>query len=427
MKLRMSSICLTAIAPMIFLATAFGQRPSCPGSGVPVLPNQGVTLSQVNYSFPNASGDGLSGTGEVDVSVPELIASTGQSSGFVNIVTAAGWVTQNLPILAGYPYENISTTFSLGTSSGIPVTQITAAICYNPDALTESPSGPITTVFSVGSVGFNAQGQGPNLAAAPSPPKARAIVFSGGLFSAALQASHQNVQTANNQCGPAAVANNFTWLSTTYGTQVPNMNILGLRGNPAASLVGQLDLTMKRPARERPDGNPLNVLPQLQGLMQYLKNSNILNLTLKHQGNSPFGDGFTGAANVNFAGLTSNGQGAIVTPQFIFNEVQANSAVEYGDQRHVMDIVGAGSILGAPFILYVSDHLQTACSVNKKPCPPNKLINDDKGTQYIDFSFLCQAGRGENDPCKPKLTQQPVAVYGSQDGLAAVDVFTQRP
>ncbi|MGB7554097.1 MAG: hypothetical protein WBM04_06970 [Candidatus Korobacteraceae bacterium] len=426
MKRRMSFLYLaTIIAPFIFLPTVFGQQVYCPQSGIPLLPNQGVTFSQVTYSFKNVLGNGPSGTGQVDVSVPDLIAITGQSSGFINIVTPAGWVTQNLPILPGYPYEDVSTTFDLGTSDGIAVSQITALLCYTPDALMESPGGPITAIFSVGSVGFNAQGQGPNLDAAPPPPKARSVVFPGGLFSVALQPNHQNVQAADNQCGPAAVANNFTWLKTTYGTPIPDMNVLGLRGNPANSLVGQLDLTMGRTARTRADGDILKVLPQLQGLMQYLKNNNILNLTLKHQGTSPFGDGFTGGANVAFATLTSTGQGKIVSPQFIFNEVLGNSAVEYGDMRHVMDVVGAGSILGAPFILYVSDHLQTACSV--KPCPPNKFINDDKGTEYVDFSFLCQAGRGQNDACIPDPAKQPVAVYGSQDGAAAVNVFTQRP
>ena len=107
------------------------------------------------------------------------------------------------------------------------------------------------------------------------------------------------------------------------------MNVLGLTGNPANSIVAQLDNAMGRGATDRAKGNSLGVESQLEGLMAYLNNNNV-RLNLKHQGLSPFGgDPFTGANNVTVGALTSVGQGTIVDPNFIFNEIVAGAAAEY--------------------------------------------------------------------------------------------------
>jgi hypothetical protein len=298
----------------------------------------------------------------------------------------------------------MTTTFNLGVSSGT-VTSLNAFVDYTSAPLLNAPSGTQNT-FSVAPVGYNAEGQGPNLTAAPGPPPVGAITFQfGGLVRASVQPNHQNVQAANNQCGPAAVANSLTWLKTTYGVPIPDRNIPGLRGNPADSLVGRLDLADGRAATSRASGSPLNVLPQLQGKLTYLAGIDVKNLVLKHQGLSPFaGDGFTGARNFTFAGLTSFGQGTIVSPDFIFNEIRKGEDVELGDLRHVMNVIGAGSILGFPFVLYVSDHIQT----NGDPM-------DKLGTNHIDFSFLIPQAGGA----------QPKFVFGDQDGSSAVNVFTE--
>src|SRR5262245_5614555 len=84
-----------------------------------IAPGQGVDFSQVTWSFPGASGNGPSGTGQVDLNISQLIASSGLSSGFINITTSSGWVTQNLPILPGFTYYDLTTTFNLGSTGGI--------------------------------------------------------------------------------------------------------------------------------------------------------------------------------------------------------------------------------------------------------------------------------------------------------------------
>jgi hypothetical protein len=436
----LSLLVATTLVMFMFAPAALGQQ--CFGGSQGIPAGAGVALSQVTWSFDGASGDGVSGTGQVDVNVPMLIAYTqqqgnGLSNGFINIVTtdALGntqWVVENLPILPGYPYADISTMFYL--NDGTAIQAMNAGVCYSQDPLTEAPSLQLSA-FSVGSAEFDAGGKGGEVAAAPPPPPFN-IVFPNpfGVFKFAFQANHPNVQTAVNQCAPASMANNFTWLKTTFGTAIPDPNNLGLRNTVANSLVGKLDMThwsdptlksAKRPycgtvagraAKSRLDGCAVNSLWWLKGYMTYLNGNNIA-LTLKHQGND--GVGFVGANNVTVGALTSTGQGNIVQPDFIYNEILNNSAVEYGDEHapavgggHAMDVIAAGSVLGAPFIFYVSDHKQK---------------NDNDGTQYIDASFLCQPGVTSFGTCNPDATKAPVVLFGDEDGSKVDTVFTQHP
>lgn len=171
-------------------------------------------------------------------------------------------------------------------------------------------------------------------------------------------------------------------------------------------------------ALSRIQGAGVPSITQLQDSMQYLSGNNIANLTLKHQGVSPFQcDAFNGGQNVVWAGLTSNGQGAKVDPTFIFNEIQAGSAFEYDgvwynrlgpSGGHAMDIIGAGTTNEIPWIAYVSDHLQT----DQDP-------GDQLGTRYIDYSYIVPSNQTPN--------QQPILVYGAMNGALAVAVMTQHP
>ncbi len=427
---------LVTVITIAFLALALpGVAQDCASQGgIVVHPGQGVELSQVSYSFQQVLANvGLqpSSTGEIDINVPQLTPL--MSSGFINVVSDAGWVVPNLPILPGfydtYGYANISTTLNLNVSVGTTVSSLNATVCYSSQPLTQISSDSLET-FAVGSTQYNGEGLGVGVGTAeiPAPPPI-GFAFPGGQFRWWIQFGHQNVQAADNQCAPASVANNFTWLKTVYGTPIPDKNILGLRGNPANSLVANLDMSMQsvknnnncdlnnvgREAASRVDGKAVPALSQLQGSMQYLSGNNILNLTLKHQGFSPFVcDGFNGGLPYAWAGLNSAGQGVKVDPNFIFNELSSGSAVEYDGVwyngigvpagGHAMDIISAGNILGIPFIFYVSDHDQ---------------LHDNNGTQYIDFSFLVPSNNTPN--------QQPLLLWGQMSGAVAVAVITQHP
>ncbi len=427
----LSLLAATTIALFISAPTAVAQDCASQG-GIVVPPGQAVVFSQISYSFEDAIA-AHSSTGQVDVNVPQLI--TLMNSGYINVVTDAGWVTQNVPVPPGfydkYGYQNISTTFNLNVQSGTLASSLNATVCYSSQPLMQITSSSLDN-FAVGSAGYNAEGLGDlNLNVVPAPPPIAGMDFDPqGLNQFVMQPLHENVQTAFMQCGPAAFANNFSWLRNFWGVPIPDPNIKGLRNWGPRSLVGRMDMNMQsyrtlygrcyadmvgRWAINRAWGTGVPVLSQVLGSMQYLKQNGIVGLTLKHQGLSPFPcDGFTGAQDYKWVGLASSGQGTQVDPAFIFDEVSAGSAVEYDAVwynrlgqplgGHVMDIIGAGTTAGRPWIQYVSDHLQT----NQDP-------TDRLGTKSIDFSYL-QPTQGQ-----PKLVQ------GQMSGALVVAVITQHP
>ncbi len=432
MKSRILSLLASATIALFAIGSAAVAQDCASQGGIVVSPSQGVVFSQVSYSFTDANVPN-SPTGQLDINVPQL--TTLMSSGFINVVTGAGWVAQNVPVLPGYydqyGYSDVSTTFNLNIAAGTPVASLQATVCYSSQPLVQITSSSFTT-FAVAANSYNAEGlSDKNLNEVPPPPPIAAMAFDPqgqNLF--ALQIGHTNVQTASMQCGPAAFANNFAWLKTFWGVPIPDNNVKGLRNWVPGSLVGQMDMNIQsfrglygrciadvvgRLAWSRERGIGVPVISQVLGSMQYLNKNGINNLTLKHQGLSPFQcDGFTGARNYNWVGLTSTGQGVKVDPNFIINEVQANSAVEYdavlfngfgqAAGGHVMDIIGAGTTNGKPWIMYVSDHLQT-----------NVDHYDQFGTTSVDFSYL------------KTTAAQPLIVGGPQNGTYIVAVITQHP
>jgi len=465
MKTRIQSFLASTTIALFFLASAAVAQDCASQGGVIVHPGQGVEFSQVSYSFDEVLANvGLqpSSTGEVDVDTSQL--QTIMSSGFVNVVTDAGWVTQNLPILAtDNDAYDISTTLNLNIAAGSPLSSLNATVCYSSQSLTQISSAAFDT-FTVGSTEYSAEGIGDQgMDFIPPPPPIGGLTFdSHAPDKSYMQPLHSadatDVQTADNQCAPASVANSFAWLNLRWNVPIPDANILGLRDTVAGSLVGELDMDMQSPdpkrypkscandqpgrwAFDRAKGFGTPALSQLRGSLWYLSDNNILNLTLKHQGLSPFScDGFNGAANVNFKGLVSTGQGTKVDPTFIYNEVRNDSAVEYDGVwynrfaqpagGHAMDIVGAGTTKNRAWIYYVSDHLQTKCGAQRNKdgsCP--FFINDDKGTTYtgkdgkqhmiVDFSYLIPSNLTPN--------QQPLIYGGQMNGAYAVSVMTQHP
>ncbi len=70
-KRTLSFLIATTLVMFVFVPAGFGQCVRGP-QGIP--DGSGVALAQVTWSFEGASGDGVSGTGQVDVNVRVLIA-----------------------------------------------------------------------------------------------------------------------------------------------------------------------------------------------------------------------------------------------------------------------------------------------------------------------------------------------------------------
>jgi len=346
-------------------------------STVAVGPGEGVTLQQVDYNW-DTSPDVDSTTGELDVDIPTLTSATGITSGFLNVGTSLGWVVQNLPVDAtDDPYAEITTQFDLSQTDGSAVTTESADVEFSSSPVTSFSTGS-TQMFSVGDVGYDGSGKGATAVSGTETAPAPGVVsFVGGpAFTFCFQANHPNIEAADNQCGPASVANSLTWLKTTYGLAIPDNNVQGLCDT--TSLVGKLDTLMNRCAGPptRRAGPTVRDNAFLTGKLQYLANNNLgSKVVVKHQARNDEG---VGGGDFMAAGLTSHGNGAAPTSSFILSEVCAGEDVELGfiyarGGGHWVEITGAGSILGVPWITYVSDHDQT---------------NDANGTGKVDFSFL---------------------------------------
>ncbi len=417
MKSRTLSL---VIASIVVLFASWASAQECFGDWQGLPSGAGVTFSQITYSYSGSNGF-PSGAGQITVNAQQLASYTGMSSGFINVVGDAGWLVIDLPVLQGLP--TMSTTFSLSVANGTRVTDLEAFVCYSPDPVSQAPrynNSLSYTDFSVGSTSYNA-----DITGAPPPPLI-GFTFPGGQTYFSCQNNHQNVQAANNQCVPASVANNFQWLQDTYNIGVPDMNIPGLRdAQNANSIVGHIDMDSwscdgiagrwadlsNGALSGRLDGHGVPAYYHLIGAMQYLSDNNI-QLNLKHQGLSfgCFGFNFSGAQNYALGNEVSIGQGAVVQPDFIYNELAAGRAVEWwvagGWGAHAEDIICAGRILGVPFVIRISDHLQT----DQDP-------GDNQGTDSLDFSLLWQLN--PNNP--------PTLATGLLSGSFVPVVITQGP
>jgi len=368
--------------------------------GNSLQPGQGVSFAQVEFTWAGAELP-ESSTGQIDIDVRHVLTSTGMRQGFVNVATSRGWVVQNLPISEDFPYDTISTRFHLSSAVGQNITVLEAYVEVSAEPLVTFESKGFV-VFSVGNTTHNAQGHGEPLAVAPvlAPIPGAANFIAGGVVTACWQAGHTNVEAAHNQCAPAAAANSLDWLRQTYQLAIPHANTPGLVGCPVDSLVAQLDLAMVRKAgltwprppagapaglsnaaSQRMSGGGVDDYEFLRGKLAYLANSGLGGLLLvEHQDDS------FGALNATWCGDTSFGRGNPPTAQFIIDRVCRNADVEAGytwdaGGGHMVNVVGAGRILGIPWIAHISDHDQSDGDL-----PPDLV--DNNGTGGVDFTFL---------------------------------------
>lgn len=319
-----------------------------------VVPGQGVAFAQVDFTYPGATQTD-SQYGVVDVNVPALVAATGISTGYLNVVTSTGWVVRDLPILF-VSYPDISAMFDLGSSGD--VSSLLANVDYSASP-SFSFSGVPGTVFAVGAKSENAQGDGALRAAPPGPPpNIGAVVFLlAGLFDTVWQSGHPNIEQDANQCSPASVANSFDWLRTKHGVPVPaaHAHIPGTNVNPG-TLVGQMDINWPRaPGAAAPQ------LALVTGKLGYIDNNGLTGLlSIKHKRAAGSGLPAGNIASPVGASVSVEDLGAGTLFEWIISELRHNEDVEMrmqiqGGIGHVVQIVGAGRVFGAPWIAWRDD------------------------------------------------------------------------
>lgn len=368
--------------PTILLAATFVAV--APALAAPITPTSGaVLLEQLDFR-----GGDNSGVGEITVFRDQTILDTGLSSGFLNVANTAGdWLVRNLPLIGTWDSASSTSRVDLGIPDGLlELTSMNLSVDFSAAPLTSFTPPPLTFFdFGVSQTDFAAGGVDGTLTGYLPAPDLGAVNFlAGALTFDSEQKGHRNVQAALNQCAPAAVANSLDWLRRTQSLRLKYRNRPGLKGDN--TLVGQLDTAMDRQGvTSRTTGS--GVWP-LDGKLKFISENKLEDkLEVKHRGTGRSGGtpsvALTGTEDLTRHGVTSEGKGATVTWEWILSELEAGEDVEIdlhyrrGGGRHYVNVIGAGMILGVPYIRHISDHIQT----DKDP-------RDRKGTNKVDFEFM---------------------------------------
>jgi len=149
-----------------------------PAHAAQVVPGQGVTFHQIDFTFATASQP-ASSYGMLIVDFAAVASATGVADGYLNVATANGWVVRNVPVDVNAGLPGVGTMFELGNSPGTPVPSITALVDVS--ALpTDSFVGSPSTVFGVSRLPYNAEGFESVRTAPPAPLSLATLAGSGG-------------------------------------------------------------------------------------------------------------------------------------------------------------------------------------------------------------------------------------------------------
>lgn len=326
-----------------------------------VFPGEGVNFSQFDLAFPEDYDVENSPYGLAVADYASISASTGISSGFLNIYNdALGWIVQNMPIDAASGYPGLGTVFDLRISSDISSLAMYVDVSRDPSSSFFPPEGASYPSFYIENRLYNASGSviGIDENIAPLIPADPVIAFqAGGLLSVNWQSGHPNIEQEINQCGPAAVANSLQWLEDKYGLEVKPEHAPGLLDD---TLVGELDKKMKRlvndPVRSAKDF--------IDGKLGFIDSSGLYRgLNIKHK-SRPGVDWLADIEVVGSAKSTANKDPNLSFIDWIISEIRNGENVEVrigmigGKDGHYIDLIGGGYILGVPWLAWVHDTKQ---------------------------------------------------------------------
>jgi len=386
--------------------------------------NQGVSFSQLNFTYLGAS-QSYSSTGQVYVDYGAL-PDIGSSMGFINVVSPSGdWLVQNLPVVPDITF-GLSSTFDLGISG--PVSSLPLCVQYTVDPMQTNPGVSVINDFAastggLSTVDFNAQGKGSTTrTTVPVPAAPGAITFNpSGLNEVINQPGHAlSVEQDTNQCGPAALANSLQYLENTFGLNVPHDNVPGIAGNPANSLVGQIDTAMGRA-----QGETVGDFDYIWGKLQYLgDNVDPNKISVKYQDDSYGG-------NITNNGVTAIDKGGAGNPtaDFILSELKDGEDVELGitwdgGGGHWVDLIGGGTTLGVPWVAFVHDAKQGDNTTGTGLFEGGmgfSYLQDTDSDGYLNFANFIDGSAGEVDiVVSQSVVPLPPAVWLFGSGLVGL-------
>lgn len=331
-----------------------------------VVPGQGVTVEQVDFNLPGGR-DPYSTWGRL-VLDPSALREAGLASGYICVVTEKGWAVVNMPV-PGPNEPRQSMFFDLGLDQSEPLGATSIDVMHSSLPLRDVRAYTAQRIpFTVQSWVFEAHGVGPNVDLEKYiPPDDAPRVFELAelpLVQAITYSNLQavtNVECANNQCFPMAVANGLQYLENNGAISVPHNHVmgLGLAGDPTLdTLVGQLDDFADRVIFTRRSGVGVWFEPMIDGLFAYLLENSLDGiLTFRHQ-DVGYGETIP-VGNYSALGSTSLNDGATVSWTWIDERMSEGCAVTMVYQPHAVRITGTGRTLGQYWIRYSHDANQS--------------------------------------------------------------------
>jgi len=364
----------------------------------------GLSFSQLDFSVEDGVVTDTS-WGRLQIDVDEFIEYTGIEEGYLNGYSDAGWVIQNILIVPVEGIDTITTFFDLGVSTGTEVTTVSLHIEFTEEPVIEFHDGP-RTVYPVGTMTYNIGGRNePITDVIPSTPITITFDPSGETWHFIKPIEpNENVECADNQCGPMAIANSLQYLENRYGINVPHQHVPGLKGDN--TLVGQLDTAMNRGVIARWCGSPVSDPQFMEGKFKYLKDNGLADkLVHKHQGGIGINGDFT-RHGITSKDESVNGK---VTFDWICKEIKKCEDVEIGiswsDHSHPagghwVRVIGCGKVLGVPRLWIADDGIQTYLDKNGIQRGDNKglevveaTITDNDNDGWPDIVYTSSANK----------------------------------
>ncbi|MDH3998197.1 MAG: hypothetical protein OET90_05105 [Desulfuromonadales bacterium] len=344
-----------------------------------ITPGQGVEFDQLDFPGNNVTN---SSVGMVSVNLLQLRNVTGLQSGYINIDLNGAWVVRNLPVFEekDFPYSHLSSQFDLSVTPGADVTSLSLGVVYSDDIKTSMPAS-LRDSFPVGDINYSSGGIGEgldrNAGGATQPPTMEDVMFGDPANTRAIfQLDHPNIEAADNQCYPMAVANSLQFLEDTTDLEIPHDHKAGLKGDD--SLVGQLGTHMNRTVvgRRAPESGTENSgvddLVGINGKLKYLAANGLSErVQTRHWGL------YAGNTNASQSNGAATATSAAQAQQIDFESIV--SALEGGEDceaaysytvsggGHAIDLVAAGYTNGQPWIVESSDIDQDSDSEGAGP------------------------------------------------------------
>ena len=414
-------------------------------------PYQGVTIDQVSFDFIEAK-EPFSTWGRLTVNSRRVAASTGLTSGYINVSTELGWVVWNLPFNAEGEVSPVSTYFALSPQNGIRVKELRAAISATPLPIPYTGEAALQreldrgAVFPVERAVWNAEGVGDLHMAIIEPAPTLAELYAEisknlrPVNTQHTQPNAVNVQTAINQCFPMSIANSLQYLENRYGIAIPHNHQPGLKGDN--TLVGQLDSYAGRYAPSRTTGSGVWFQPMLDGKFEYLsKNGLSGSIVHRHQGRG-YGSAAAGQAlpsgNFTRHGITSTDDGATVTFNWLCEQIQKGEDVElvfsYESSSghitggHAVRVFECGTTLGVPWIGYLHDSQQGNDSAGLETVRVNLVDLDGDGMLNLgavsrEIRFAMSESRVKPLTVVPMIPATPVYQAPTTRALVNIDIY----